>query len=65
MKVGDLVKIKEARIGTPAGTLGLIVETFQSASRPEWSSYQIHAVQLANGHIVRRTTGDLEVVKCK
>ena len=65
MKCGDLVKIKKSRIGTPAGTLGLIVETFRSARHEDWDSFQIHAVKLANGRTIRRTTADLEVIACK
>jgi hypothetical protein len=65
MKCGDLVKIKKSRIGTPAGTLGLVVETFHSACGEDWDSFQIHAIKLANGRTIRRTAADLEVISCK
>jgi len=65
MKCGDLVKIKEARIGVPAGTLGLIVE--RHINRRSTFPHFVYEIQLTHkaNHVIKRLARDLEVVKCK
>jgi hypothetical protein len=62
MKPGDLVKIPKARIGVPADSIGLIIDSFLS-SAGRWLIYEI---QLCGGertgNTVRRLAEDLEVI---
>ena len=62
MKPGDLVKITKARIGVPADSIGLIIDSFLS-SAGRWLIYEI---QLCGGDrndkIVRRLAEDVEVI---
>jgi len=62
MKVGDLVKIIKARIGVPADSVGLIIDSFLSAPR-KWLIYEIQLCGgKRNGKIVRRLAEDLETI---
>ena len=61
MKPGDLVKTTRARIGVPADTIGLILQTLATGPNQRYDYYQ---VQLCNseGRVVRRMRRDLEVI---
>jgi len=62
MKPGDLVKIIKARIGVPADSIGLIIDSFLS-SAGRWLIYEIQLCGgKCNGKTVRRLAEDLEVV---
>ena len=63
MQPGELVRIKRASIGVPAGSIGLITKVLHSEE-----TYGIYAVHMAGGgdrtraKIVRRLGADLEVI---
>ncbi len=69
MQPGELVRIRRASIGAPAGSIGLITEVL---ARPAWdderSASGIYAVHMVGGgdrtraRIVRRLGADLEVI---
>jgi len=62
MKPGDLVKIPKARIGVPASSIGLIINSFQSPPGG-WIVYEIQICGgKRNGAIIRRLAQDLKVV---
>ena len=53
MKAGNLVKVTRARIGVPAGTLGLVVEVLKrevDVEQPIKSWENLYVVQLL-GHV--------------
>ena len=60
MKPGNLVRIKRSGIGIPAGTIAMIVESWQMPYT------MLHAVKLLTGksigRVCRFTPGDLEVI---
>ena len=60
MKIGNLVRIKRSGIGLPAGTIGMIVESWQMPYT------MLHCVKLLTGQLSgkdrRFTPGDLEVI---
>ena len=65
MQPGELVRIKRASIGAPAGSIGLITEVL---ARPAWDDaggasgiYAIHMVGSKRRH-VRRLGVDLEII---
>ena len=62
MKVGELVEISRARIGTPIGTIGMIVER---EARPVGGYiYTVHLVGKPDTVRTRRFLGkDLRVIK--
>ena len=63
MKVGELVEITRARIGTPIGTIGLIVEKCQS-STGHGNVYTVHLVGKPDTVRTRRFLGkNLRVIK--
>ena len=62
MKAGELVRIKRASIGAPAGSIGLITEVLALNA-----SGGIYAILMAGGggtraKVVRRLGADLEVI---
>ncbi len=61
MKPGDLVKTTRARIGVPADTIGLILQTL--ATGPD-QRYDYYEVQLCNSksRVIRRLERDLEII---
>ena len=69
MQPGELVRIRRASIGAPAGSIGLITEVL---ARPAWdderSASGIYAVHMVGGgdrtraKVVRRLGIDLEVI---
>ena len=68
MTVGDLVKVTRASIGVPAGTLGLIMSSYETRGDYDTASGEkIHILQLIGGDFAwgqnRRYLGrDLEVI---
>jgi len=66
--VGDLVKVTRASIGVPAGTLGLIMSSYETRGDYDTASGEkIHILQLIGGDFAwgqnRRYLGrDLEVI---
>ena len=66
MKAGNLVKVTQARIGLPSGTLGLIVEVLKrevDAEQPIKSWESLYIVQLCGDYPLRRFLWrDLEVL---
>jgi hypothetical protein len=65
MKVGDLVKIKRARIGAPSNTIGLITEC--NTHYDDDMHMPIFIVQLTEhpkygARIIRSLSRDLEVI---
>ncbi len=71
MKVGELVEITRAHIGTPIGTIGLIMERERRQQRIEMPSedgygyiYTVHLVGKPDTVRTRRFLGkDLRVIK--
>ena len=62
MKVGELVEITRARIGTPIGTIGLIMEREVRPTRDY--IYTVHLVGKPDTVRTRRFLGkDLRVIK--
>ena len=65
MKPGNLVKIHRSSIGVPAGTIGLIMESFRT-SNGRAMKHHVHIVKLAGNpyNIKTRRYGpeDLEVI---
>ena len=66
MKAGNLVKVTRARIGLPAGSLGLIVEVLKrevDVEQPIKSWDSLYTVQLCGDYPLRRFLWrDLEVL---
>ena len=66
MKAGDLVRTKNSRVDTPAGSMGVIVEVFRPRERsPDvHPGYFIYNIQLIGkpSRTVRRLSRDIEVV---
>lgn len=68
MKVGNLVRITRASIGVPAGTMGLILSSYETRGDYDTASGEkIHILQLIGGDFAwgqnRRYLGrDLEVI---
>ena len=64
MRAGDLVKVRRPQIGVPAGTLGLIVESYDVRGDYDITlGEKIHILQLIGKPLERRYLGrDLEVV---
>ena len=62
MRVGNLVKIKSARIGIPAGAIGLIIEGNTSYGMPSSNPIEIWTIQFLNGKERRYLTRDLEII---
>ena len=63
MKAGELVRIKRASIGAPAGSIGLITEVL--ALNASGGIYAIHMVgggDKTRAKVVRRLGADLEVI---
>ena len=63
MQPGELVRIKRASIGAPAGSIGLITEVL--ALNASGGIYAIHMVgggDKTRAKVVRRLGADLEVV---
>jgi len=68
VKVGNLVKIKRATVGVPAGTLGLIIEEYQERldEFPAFPVYDVHVCGTPRHPINKRRRYlevDLEVIK--
>ena len=66
MQPGNLVKVTQASIGTPKGTMGLVLKIEPSNFETD-VSFLYCKIQICNEQqqIVRRLGRDLEVVKCK
>ena len=65
MKCGDLVKTRRGRIGVPAGSVGLIIDSFRSKPR-RWMIYEMQICGgKRNGDTIRRVARDLEVIHVK
>ena len=71
MRAGDLVKITRASIGVPAGTMGLILSSYECRGDYDTATGEkIHILQLigarrvldAVGHRRRYLARDLEVI---
>ncbi len=68
MTVGDLVKVTRASIGVPAGTVGLILSSYETRGDYDTAAGEkIHMLQLIGGDFSwgqnrRYLTRDLEVI---
>jgi len=64
VRAGDLVKVRRPQIGVPAGTLGLILESYDVRNDYDTApGEKIHILQLIGKPLERRYLGrDLEVV---
>ena len=62
MKVGDLVKIKNASVSAPLNSIGLIVKVENPS--PNRFDIKYYSVRLCDGEgqIIRRAAKDLEVI---
>lgn len=69
MKVGNLVKIKRATVGVPAGTLGLIIEDYSMERLDEFPDFPVYDVHMCGTprHPINKRRRylevDLEVIK--
>ena len=62
MNPGDLVKTTTTRIGVPADSVGLIIDSFLS-STGRWMIYEIQICGgKRNSETIRRVAEDLEVI---